>query len=192
MRKLTLPALTIALAAGLALSACAAPAAVSHPVSTTPTTAPTPASSSVPVAPSGKRIDVCAAVPLATVVSIVGKPYSMTKDDPVQQVNGVLVGGCVYTGDTDSLLGADIKVYYGAPATVWTAIQGEDSSLDTPMKLVVTGLGDKAMSDGIDDIAAQYGNDIIEVEDVSEPPDGSYVTPGEMKQLVQLVHAAMG
>jgi hypothetical protein len=191
MRKLALPALTIAVAAGLALSACAGPAAVPRSVATKPVASPSPAPSGRSDTAPAKQIDVCAAVPLARVVSIVGKPYVATKDDPVQLVSGVSVGGCVYEGDTDSLLGAAIKVYYGNPAAVWSLITAEDASLDNPMTLPVSGLGDKAMTDGIDDIAAQYGNNIIEVEDLSEPPDGSYVTPAEMKQLVLLVHAAM-
>jgi hypothetical protein len=176
---------------GLVLSGCAASTGG-------PTAGPTPAAGGTSVAPTsppaakaGKHIDVCAALPVAKVATLTGKPYVAATGVVDQKAAGLEGGACAYTGTQDSLTGFAIKVFYATPTAAWAFITSEDSSLGSPMTTKVSGIGDRAMTNGSDDLAVQYGSDVVFVEDTSEPPSTAFVPLSQLEQLASLVHSAM-
>jgi hypothetical protein len=190
--KLNIPiAVGITFAAGLALAGCASPVSTAAP-SGSPAAGGSPAPSAPPAAATGKHVDVCKVVPLATVANLTGKPYVSTQDVVDQKAEGLEASSCGYNGTEDSLQNFAIKVFYGTPSATLSYLAGVDSSsFGEDLTTNVSGIGDKALTDGSDDLAVQYGNDVVYIEDVSEPPSSALVPLSQMEQLAAMVHSAM-
>jgi outer membrane protein TolC len=190
--KLHIPvAVSITLAAGLLLAGCASPVPTAA-ASGSPAPAASAATSAPPAPASGKHVDLCKAVPLATLEKVTGKSYATTQDVADQKAQGLEASSCGYNGTQDSQQNFAIKVFYGTPSATLTYLAGVDSSqFGEDLTTNVSGIGDKALTDGSDDLAVQYGNDVVYVEDVSEPPGADLVPLSQMEQLAAMVHSAM-
>jgi outer membrane protein TolC len=190
--KLHIPvAVSVTLAAGLLLAGCAS-AVPTAATSGSPAPADSAAPSAPPAAASGKHVDVCKALPIATLEKLTGKSYATTQDIADQKAQGLEASSCGYNGTQDSQQNFAIKVFYGTPSATFTYLAGVDSSqLGENLTTNVPGTGDKALTDGSDDLAVEYGNDVVYIEDVSEPPGAALVPLSQMQQLAAMVHSAM-
>jgi hypothetical protein len=190
--KLHIPvAASVTLAAGVLLAGCASPVS-SAATSGSSVPAVSAAPSAPPTAASGKHVDVCKALPLATVEKVTGKSYATTQDVADQKAQGLEASSCGYNGTEDSLQAFTVKVFYGTPSATFSYLAGVDSSqLGENLTTTVSGIGDKALTDGSDDLVVQYGNDVVYIEDVSEPPGAELVPLSQMQQLAATVHSAM-
>jgi hypothetical protein len=120
-----------------------------------------------------------------------GKAYTTTKPQAAQVANGLDASACGYNGsDSGFPIALAIQIFYGSPSASLAYLAQQDSSLGSPLTTAVSGIGDKALTDGSDDLAVQFGSDVIYVEDISEPPSTPLVTLSAMKQLAQLTHQA--
>ena len=176
---------------GFCLSGCA-PATTAAVAGNTPAPAGASAAPSTsPVARAGKHIDICAMLPVAKIAALTGKPYVKTNGVVDQKVSGLLASGCAYVGTDESLTGLAIDAFYASPTAAWAYITSDDNSLGTPLTTTVSGVGDRAMTNGSWDFVVQYGSDVVRIQDTSEPPSTPLLTLGQSEQLAALVHAAM-
>jgi hypothetical protein len=198
--KLHIPlSLTIALACGLLLAGCAS--ALPMPANSgSPAPVASAASSAPPAASSGKHVDVCKALPLATLEKVTGKTYTTIKDagyvKPKATVDklaeGLAASACNYNGPTDSLQNFAVKVFYDKTAATLSYLAETDSTIyGEDLTANVSGIGDKALTDGSDDLAVRYGNNVVYIQDLSEPPGSDLVPLSQMEQLAAIVHSAM-
>ncbi len=151
-----------------------------NPVATKP--APT---TSAPGGGSGNQIDVCTALPLATVVSATGRAYKKTEAGiTAYPTQGSI---CSYTGaGDDSLFDLRITVFYGDTDAIYKMKQSDSITTVTTL----SGFGDKAFVDK-DDLVAVFGGNLIELTDLATPLDVAPMTTEVKKSLVQSVQAAL-
>ena len=151
------------------------------------TTAPVAAAASSSPA-GGGLISVCAAVPLATVVSLTHRGYTEAKEVKAK-VSGFEDLGCVYkhgaTNDADALQLVISVIRGGDPRGVF-ALMDEQLSDMTP----ISGLGDSAQGDDVElDVA--WGKDVVVVQDDIFPGTMPGLTRATYTALAQKVHQSL-
>ena len=136
----------------------------------------------------GGRLDVCRAVPLATVASLTKRKYSGSLARNGRS-GGVPVSQCVYTNGVAAnadALQLIIRVFRGAPSKGIFAAQDEELG---DMRLV-PGIGDSAQGDDVElDIA--WGRDIVVVQDDPLPGSSTGLRRSVLIALAQKLHRAL-
>lgn len=154
-----------------------------NPVATKP--APT---TSAPGGGSGNQIDVCTALPLATVVSATGRAYKKTQTKTISSPTDGSI--CTYSGASDDdLLDLSITVLYGDTDAMYKLEQSNSTAAGETMT-PLSGFGDRAFIDE-DDLAVVFGDTLIEVTDLVTPPGVKPMTTEVKKSLVQSVRGAL-
>ncbi|QNE46588.1 hypothetical protein F1C58_06485 [Glaciihabitans sp. INWT7] len=138
-----------------------------------------------------ENIDVCAALPLETVVSVTGRSFTRASSGTAVK-DGIPLAACAYEGadeDLASMLVMSVFVYpAGGPAAVdsyWTNFGGGGTS-----RMPVPGVGDSAESSG-HDLVARFGQEVIAVVDGIHGTYADDFTVDKRAVLVQAVHDAL-
>jgi hypothetical protein len=194
MRKsriaVTFAAVLLSVAGCTSSNTTTAPGSPAAVTSATPDSAPTGSDATPTPAGgvTGKHINVCDVLAVSAVASATGRPYA--KAEPKTFTNPAPGSACNYAGANDgALLGLDVTVTYSQPDTIYKTWQSTSSSLGYTMS-AVSGLGDKAFSD-TDDLVVMYGSDVVAIQDALAPPGTKPLSLDTMKQLMNVVHAAL-
>jgi hypothetical protein len=145
-------------------AAVAANTKTSTDAATTTADAATPTASAVsaPATPTTKSINICTAVPPATVVKLTGKPYTVASPD------GAAAAGadarCAYDDVDNTDSGVTLSVFFENAETTWQAVH-------TGNVTDVSGVGDKAFWDNGNTLYAVRGSTLIQVNglDAEQP-----------------------
>ena len=125
--------------------------APASPARTAVAAATASAGSTTAPASTSTSIDVCTAVPAATVVRLSGKPYTVAT--PVTSGLGL---GCAYDDVTNSDGGVTLTVSFTKAEDTWQAVH-------TGSITNISGVGDKAFWDNDNTVYAVSGSTIIQV-----------------------------
>ena len=135
-------------AAGVAAGASTGSAVSSSSTASTSSAASTAASGGT------KSIDICTAVPPATVVKLTGKPYTVASSAGALSVGAD--ARCAYDDVDNTDSGVTLSVFFENAETTWQAVH-------TGNVTDVSGVGDKAFWDNGNTLYAVSGSTLIQV-----------------------------
>lgn len=182
-------AIALAAAAVVTLAACHSSAKTSAaPATPANTTAastaagastPSAASTSVAASTSGsaatKSINICTAVPPATVVKLTGKPYTVASAAGAAAADAD--ARCAYDDVDNTDSGVTLSVFFENAETTWQAVH-------TGNVTDVSGVGDKAFWDNDNTLYAVSGSTLIQVNGL----DAEAPTVALAKTLLDALH----
>ncbi|MHC5796649.1 hypothetical protein ACVXZ4_10865 [Lacisediminihabitans sp. FW035] len=180
--------------AAFLLSSCSAGGTT--PRNTSDAESATSVAPSPPEQPRAKReqkvenIDVCAALPLETVITATGRTFATASAGTSVQ-DGIPIDVCAYQGageDLASLLVMSVFVYPSGGAAAVTSYQNKFGGGTSPTPL--SGVGDSAQSSG-HDLVARFGDQVIAVVDGAHGGYPDDFTIDKRVKLVQAVHDAL-
>jgi hypothetical protein len=140
-------------------------AAAAAPGSSTSSTVSTPSSA------GAKSVDICTAVPPATVIKLSGKPYTVATPETGDDAR------CAYDDVDNTDNGVTLSVDFENSETTWQAVH-------TGNVADISGVGDKAFWDNDDTLYAVCGSTIIQVNGL----DAEAPTVALAKALLDALH----
>lgn len=183
-----LPAFATLALVGLALAGCSAG------TSTAGSSAGSggASASSAPSAPSGGTatgaVDVCSAVPVATIVSLTGRSGYLKTNGGSSTQSGADVDVCQYFDTDDASTGYQLTLAVfrnGDPAKIFADRAALMASLAP-----VSGYGDRAQA-GDGELEVVYGSRVITVTDALHAGDESSLSTAQLAKIVEAMHAKL-
>ena len=183
-----LPAFATLALVGLALAGCSAG------TSTAGSSAGSggASASSAPSAPSGGTatgaVDVCSAVPVATIVSLTGRSGYLKTNGGSSTQSGADVDVCQYFDTDDASTGYQLTLAVfrnGDPAKIFADRAALMASLAP-----VSGYGDRAQA-GDGELEVVYGSRVITVTDALHAGDESSLSTAQLAKIVEALHAKL-
>jgi len=148
--------------------------------------------SSAPSAPSGGTatgaVDVCSAVPVATIVSLTGRSGYLKTNGGSSTQSGADVDVCQYFDTDDASTGYQLTLAVfrnGDPAKIFADRAALMASLAP-----VSGYGDRAQA-GDGELEVVYGSRVITATDALHAGDESSLSTAQLAKIVEALHAKL-
>ena len=186
-----LPAFATLALVGLALAGCSAGTSTAGS-SAGSGGASASSAPSAPSAPSGGTatgaVDVCSAVPVATIVSLTGRSGYLKTNGGSSTQSGADVDVCQYFDTDDASTGYQLTLAVfrnGDPAKIFADRAALMASLAP-----VSGYGDRAQA-GDGELEVVYGSRVITATDALHPGDESSLSTAQLAKIVEAMHAKL-